>query len=183
MKTSPFEKALLVTAAAAVVIGQALFLTGYVRLFRNLSASMEPTLPTDSRMIAIRTKNANRGDLVTFRYPRDPRTMFVKRVVGIGGDLVEIRDKVVFVNGTAITEPYVVHRDDRVIPASRLLLEPFRSRDQLAPYRVPPGHYFVLGDNRDFSNDSRYWGAIDRSDLQGRVALAFSWRSGFWQPR
>ncbi len=182
-KPSIVEKALLAAAVTVVLFGQLFFISGYAHLFHNTTSSMEPTLPRGSRMIVTRITSASRGNIVAFRYPVDRRFVYVKRVVAVGGDLGEIRDKVVFVNGKAIAEPYVTHGDFRVIPRNPLLPEPFRSRDQLAGYRVPPGHYFVLGDNRDFSSDSRYWGTIAESDLQGQIAFVLSWRHGVWKPR
>ncbi|HEY2828504.1 MAG TPA: signal peptidase I [Thermoanaerobaculia bacterium] len=97
-----------------------------------------------------------RGDIIVFRYPLQPDTDFVKRVIGMPGDTVEIRDKIVSVNGNAQNEQYVVHEDPQVYPLQPALPEPYRSRDQFGPFKVPDGQYFAMGDNRDRSSDSRY---------------------------
>jgi len=118
-------------------------------------------------------REIRRGDIVVFRYPADPRTDFVKRVIGLPGDTLEIRDKQVVVNGERVDEPYVVHFDDNVFPRRAALPEPLRSRDQFGPYEVPAGYYFVMGDNRDSSNDSRYWGPVRRELIKGRAFMVY----------
>ncbi|MEA2239484.1 MAG: signal peptidase [Thermoanaerobaculia bacterium] len=155
---------------------------GVVRIYRNTTGSMEPTLPMGARFLTILTSRANRGDIVAFVYPLDPQVLFDKRVVAVGGDVVEIRDKRLFVNGNELNERYAVHADTTVYPNNKLLPEPYRSRDHFGPFRVPAGTYFVLGDNRDESSDSRYWGTVPRENIRGRVVLAFSWSRGFWKP-
>lgn len=114
-----------------------------------------------------------RGDIVIFRFPEDPDVDFIKRVVGLPGETVQIADKAVFINGRKLAEPYKVHLDTNVYPRQPVLPEPWRSRDQFGPVRVPPDHYFVLGDNRDRSHDSRYWGAVPRSLIKGRALLIY----------
>ena len=118
-------------------------------------------------------REIQRTDVVVFRYPLDPRTDFVKRVIGLPGDSIEIRDKQVLVNGTRLDEQYVIHLDRETYPRRPSLPEPFRSRDQFGPYTVPAGHYFVMGDNRDSSNDSRYWGPVKREFIKGRAFMVY----------
>jgi signal peptidase I len=101
----------------------------------------------------------------------------VKRVIGMPGDVVAIRDKKVSVNGRLLAEPYVVFDDPTVYPAEPALPEPYRSRDQFGPVRVPAGHYFAMGDNRDRSSDSRYWGFVPRADIKGRAFMVY-WSYG-----
>ena len=108
-----------------------------------------------------------------------PEVVFAKRLVAVGGDTVEIRSKQLFVNGKSLAEPYAVHLDPTIYPASPTLPEPYRSRDHFGPYQVPTGSFFVLGDNRDSSSDSRYWGVVPAENLRGRVVLLFSWSRGF----
>ena len=143
---------------------------------------MEPALPMGARFLTILTDGANRGDIVAFVYPLDPRVLFAKRVVAVGGDVVEIRDKRLFINGHEVKERYAVHTDPTVYPNDKLLPEPYRSRDHFDPFRVPAGTFFVLGDSRDQSSDSRYWGTVPRENIRGRVFLEFSWSRGFWKP-
>jgi signal peptidase I len=114
-----------------------------------------------------------RGDIMVFRYPLQPDTDFVKRVIGMPGDTVEIRDKKVSVNGTQLVEPYVIHEDPQTYPLQPALPEPYRSRDQYGPYTVPEGQYFAMGDNRDRSSDSRYWGTVPRSMIKGRAFMVY----------
>jgi len=118
-------------------------------------------------------RDVKRGDIIVFRYPLQPDTDFVKRVIGMPGDTVEIRDKVVSVNGTALSEPYVLHDDPQIYPLQPALPEPYRSRDQFGPFKVPQGQYFAMGDNRDRSSDSRYWGTVPRTMIKGRAFMVY----------
>ena len=114
-----------------------------------------------------------RGDIIVFRYPLQPDTDFVKRVIGMPGDTVEVRNKQVSINGLTLDEPYVIHEDPQVYPMQPALPEPYRSRDQFGPYTVPEGQYFAMGDNRDKSSDSRYWGTVPRSMIKGRAFMVY----------
>src|SRR5712692_1585426 len=118
-------------------------------------------------------RDIRRGDIIVFRYPLQPDTDFVKRVIGLPGDVLEIHNKKVFVNGRELNEPYVVHEDRQIYPPQDALPEPYRSRDQFKPYTVPPDHYFAMGDNRDRSSDSRYWGTVPRSMITGRPFMVY----------
>lgn len=118
-------------------------------------------------------RDIKRGDIIVFRYPLQPDTDFVKRVIGMPGDVVEVRDKKVAVNGKELDEPYVIHEDPQVYPLQPALPEPYRSRDQFGPYTVPAGQYFAMGDNRDRSSDSRYWGTVPRSMIKGRAFMVY----------
>ncbi len=118
-------------------------------------------------------REIRRGDIVVFRFPEQPDTDFVKRVIGLPDETVMIRDKKVIVDGVALDEPYVLHEDPSVFPAQPGLPEPYRSRDQFGPYVVPRDSYFVMGDNRDRSNDSRYWGVVPRGLIKGRAFLIY----------
>lgn len=122
---------------------------------------------------AVPIREVRRGDIIVFRYPLQPDTDFVKRVIGMPGDEIEIRDKKVSVNGKPLDEPYVLHEDPQVYPNQPALPEPYRSRDQFGPYTVPPEAYFAMGDNRDRSSDSRYWGTVPRSMIKGRAFMVY----------
>ena len=116
-----------------------------------------------------------RGDIIVFRYPENPETDYVKRVIGLPGDRVTIESKKVFINGRPLGEPYAVFTDEQVIPDQRqgILPEPWRSRDHYGPFTVPAGHYFAMGDNRDHSYDSRYWGPVARELIKGRAFMVY----------
>ena len=118
-------------------------------------------------------RDIHRGDIIVFRYPLDPDTDFVKRVIGLPGDTVTIDDKVVSINGKPLVEPYVVHDDPQIYPNQPALPEPYRSRDHFGPVVVPQGQYFAMGDNRDRSSDSRYWGTVPRSLIKGRAFMVY----------
>jgi signal peptidase I len=127
----------------------------------------------------------DRGDVVVFRFPHDPDTDFIKRVIGLPGDHIEYHDKTVFINGKRMEQNYVGHfRDEREtvlklekLPdiAHSILIE--QQKPALdGSWVVPEGSYFVMGDNRDNSNDSRYWGFVKDKYLKGRAFLvAFNW--------
>ncbi|MCB1034140.1 MAG: signal peptidase I [Acidobacteria bacterium] len=113
-----------------------------------------------------------RGDVVVFKLPTDPARIFIKRCVGLPGDKVEIESKRLEVNGEAPDETtYVSHTDPRIYPRALFLDDAYRKRDNFGPFFVPQAHYFFLGDNRDESNDSRFWGPVPRSYLKGRPVL------------
>jgi signal peptidase I len=134
--------------------------------------------PTLGGLVPLR--DIERGDIVVFRYPRQPEVDFVKRVIGLPGETISIRDKKVSIDGKELQEPYTVYDDEQVYPAGEFLPEPQRSRDQLEPFQVPAGRYFVMGDNRDHSSDSRYWGTVPRSMVKGRAFMVY-W-SFDWEP-
>ncbi|MFH2056776.1 MAG: signal peptidase I [bacterium] len=120
------------------------------------------------------------GDVVVFHHADQPEKNFIKRIIARGGDWVEIVDKQVMVNGQAIEESGYVQHEDSMI-ASGLLLRP---RDNFGPLQIPADNYFLLGDNRDHSTDSRFWGCVPRSEIIGRAWLIhWSWRPDPEAPR
>ena len=105
-------------------------------------------------------------DIIVFEFPEDPSKDFIKRVVGKPGDVIEIRDKIFYRNGKSLTEEYIQNTDERVVDR----------RDDFGPYTVPQGSYFVLGDNRDESYDSRFWGVVEREKILGKAwRIYWSW--------
>jgi len=108
-------------------------------------------------------RDLRRGDIVVFKYPEEPEKDYIKRVIGLPGDLIEIRDRQVYINGGAIEEPYKVHRN----PQRGLYVE----QDNYAPQRVPENALFCMGDNRDNSRDSRSWGFVPRDHIKGRAFM------------
>jgi signal peptidase I len=125
----------------------------------------------EDRLLA--KKPIGRGHVIVFKYPEEPERDFIKRVVGLPGETVEIRDKTVYINGRRLEEPYVhfqeplIRRDD---PAFGLREE---GRDNWGPRIVPEGSLFVLGDNRDNSKDSRYWEFLPCDQVKGRALLVY----------
>jgi signal peptidase I len=114
-----------------------------------------------------------RGDIVVFKFPEDPARDFIKRCVGLPGDEVDLVDKRLHVNGRPLAEPYTEHTDSRVYPESDFVPEHYRARDNFGPFVVPPGEYFCLGDNRDNSHDSRFWGPVPTEYVKGRAVLVY----------
>ncbi len=177
----------------AKAIGTALILALVIRAyvvqaFKIPSGSMIPTLLigdhilvskfiygtkipfSDKRVLPL--AKPERGDIVVFKYPEDPNKDFIKRVVGVEGDIIEEKNKVVYVNGKPLSEPYIQHTDAAVRVGS---LEP---RDNFGPILVPKDKLFVMGDNRDQSYDSRYWGYVDMKELRGKAFIIYwSWDS------
>ncbi len=118
-------------------------------------------------------KDIKRGDIVVFRYPEDPTKDFVKRVIALGGDTIEIRDKKVYINGNPIQEPYKVHKDRSIFKANEYIPENAILRDNFGPVAVPDNYFFVMGDNRDNSSDSRYWGFLPRELIKGKPWIIY----------
>jgi len=115
------------------------------------------------------------GDVIVFQWPPDPSQDFIKRCIASGGQTVEIREKKVFVDGRELREPYARHTDGRIEPAG------VSPRDNLGPFTVPPGQLFMMGDNRENSADSRFWGFVPMDLVKGRaVFIYFSTGSQHW---
>jgi len=114
-----------------------------------------------------------RGEIIVFQFPLEPRKDFIKRCIGIPGDTVEIKDKKVYTNGELQDEPYAIYTDEKVYPNSRHLPLMYRNRDNFSPIVVPENFYFVMGDNRDHSYDSRFWGLLERGYIKGKALLLY----------
>ena len=118
-----------------------------------------------------------RGDVIVFRFPEDEDKDFIKRIIGLPGDTIEIRDKVVYINGTPLDDkPYTQRIDPGLIEGS------INPRDNFGPITVPQESFFVMGDNRDQSLDSRFWGYVSREKIRGKAfRIYWSWRGlGAW---
>jgi signal peptidase I len=113
------------------------------------------------------------GDVFVFKFPEDPRRDFIKRAIGLGGDTIAIRDKVVFVNGVRLDERRVFHSETRIWPDDPRLPEATSRRDQLAAVRIPEEFLFAMGDNRDSSYDSRFWGPVAAANVKGQALLVY----------
>lgn len=157
-----------------IVIAPYLLRTFVVQAFKIPSGAMKPTLLIGDHILVNKlfktSEQIERGDIIVFPYPPDPRKDFIKRVVGLPGDWLEIRDKQIFVNNNPLKENYTIHTDQNVIPAS------VRPRDNFGPLKIPKNSLFVLGDNRDASFDSRFWGFVELSNVKGKVTkIYWSW--------
>ncbi len=115
-------------------------------------------------------RDITRGDIVVFKYPEEPERDFIKRVIGLPGDTIELRAKKVHVNGQPLDEPYVHF----LTPASDLSeVTSMDVRERYGPVTVPSDQYFVMGDNRDNSQDSRYWGFLPRNYVKGKAMMIY----------
>jgi signal peptidase I len=177
--------------AEAIIIAiliAAFIRTFVVQAFKIPSGSMKPTLEIGDHILVnkfsygvklpylrntiIPFGQPQRGDIAVFIYPEDKTKDFIKRVIAVGGDTVEIRNKKVFINGEAIDDPYGVHVEDVIYPTS------IQRRDNLGPIKVPEGTIFAMGANRAQSYDSRFWGFVKLEDVIGKAFIIyFSWDS------
>jgi signal peptidase I len=183
------------TKAIGTALLLALFIRAYfIQAFKIPSGSMIPTLligdhilvnkfiygttiPFTDKRVLIFTK-PEKGDIIVFRYPEDRSRDFIKRAIAVEGDTIESRNKIIYVNGKPVQEPYIQHTDLSARPGG---IEP---RDNFGPLIVPKGKYFMMGDNRDQSYDSRYWGYVDISDIRGKALIIYwSWDSKKSWPR
>ncbi len=146
----------------------------FIQAYKIPSGAMIPTLQIGDQILTKKKfllgDSINRGDIVTFPYPEDPSKIFIKRVIGIGGEKLEIKGKHVFINGMSLTEPYIQNTDTRIFQAEQM------PRDNFGPIDIPGDSLFVMGDNRDESNDSRFWGFIKKSSITGKaISVYWSW--------
>ncbi|RPI38254.1 MAG: signal peptidase I [Nitrospiraceae bacterium] len=181
-------EAIVVAFAIALVIR-----TFVIQAFKIPSGSMIPTLqigdhilvnkfllgtPVDVPFTNIHLFNMpglrkpQRGDIIVFKYPEDPTRDFIKRVIGVEGDTIESKDKTLFVNGRKLMESYAQHVDSFIKPSG------MDKRDNFGPITVPKESVFVMGDNRDQSYDSRFWGFVDLPRIKGKAIIIYwSWDS------
>ncbi len=136
-----------------------------------------PKIPfTHIRLPGLR--EPRRGDVIVFQFPENPSQDFIKRCIATGGQMIEVKQKQVIVDGVPLVEPYVVHSSPDTLPSS------IDIRDNFAPFAVNAGEYFMMGDNRDNSNDSRYWGPLKKDLIKGRALfLYWSWDRDLTWPR
>lgn len=173
--------------AILVAILIALFIrTFVVQAFKIPSGSMKQTLQIGDHILVnkflygvkipywrktiIPLKTPRRGDIIVFKYPVDPKKDFIKRVIGVGGDVVESRNKKLYVNHKPVNHDYGVYTDPHIIAGN------IRPRDNFGPLTVPDNRLFVMGDNRDESFDSRFWGFVDLKAVNGKAFIIYwSW--------
>ena len=177
------------TEAIIIAIIIAMFIrTFIIQAFKIPSGSMLETLQIGDQILVnkfiygikipftdgktlIPVKNPQKGDIVVFRYPEDPSKDFIKRVVATGGDTLELIDKKLYVNNKMVEgETYAVYKTQDIIPGK------FSSRDNLRKIKIPENKLFVMGDNRDNSHDSRFWGFVDLNAVRGKALIIYwSW--------
>jgi len=173
--------------AIVIAILIAFFIRSFVvQAFKIPSGSMKPTLLIGDHILVNRfiygikipyfrktvlpVGDPKRGDVVVFIYPEDRSKDFSTRVVGIGGDTIEIRNKKIYLNSLPDNDTHGVYTDDFIIPGS------IQPRDNFGPVTVPRGSIFVMGDNRDQSYDSRFWGFVYLKDVLGKAFIIYwSW--------
>jgi signal peptidase I len=118
-------------------------------------------------------RSIHRLDIIAFKSPTDGNIPFVKRVIGLPGEKVEVKAKAVYINGRKLDEPYKIHVDSTIYSADPWTPEDLKIRDNFGPVTVPPDSYFVMGDNRDNSNDSRYWGFVTWEEIIGKPLFVY----------
>jgi signal peptidase I len=183
------SKSVILEYIEAIVIAVllALFIrTFIVQAFKIPSGSMLETLQIGDHVLVskfiygikmpftgkvlIPIKEPKRGDIIVFQYPNDPSLDYIKRVIAVGGETVESRDKKIFINGKPLADDHGQFKDSTIHPPSE---DP---RDNFGPVTVPEGKLFVMGDNRDNSYDSRFWGFVDLAAVRGKAFILYwSW--------
>jgi signal peptidase I len=160
--------------------------TFVIQAYKIPSGSMKPTLLIGDHILVskfnygiklpfirstlIPTGTPQRGDIVVFIYPEDRSKDFIKRLIGLPGDTIEIRDKKILLNGRPYSDTHGVYVDNLIIPGA------VQPRDNFGPVTVPEGSLFVMGDNRDESYDSRFWGFVNMKDVLGKALIIYwSW--------
>jgi len=169
----------------------ALFIrTFVVQAFKIPSGSMKPTLLIGDHLLVckfyygtkipfinkfiVRFNSPKHGDIIVFIYPLENKD-FIKRIIGLPGDEIEIINKTVYVNGKPYSDSRVFHSDSYIQPKIK------GPRDNFGPVILPPNKYFVMGDNRDESYDSRFWGFVDQDSIKGKAFIIYwSWERPFF---
>ena len=184
-KKKPVWREYLEAIAIAVLLALVIR-TFIVQAFKIPSGSMLPTLQIGDHLLvnkfAYGLKNPftgsvlipvgqpARGDIVVFKFPMDRSVDYIKRVIGLAGDTVEVKNKKIFINGAPIDDPHAHFTSDIIVPATA------GPRDNFGPVTVPEGKIFVMGDNRDNSYDGRFWGFVDQHDVLGKAFMIYwSW--------
>lgn len=182
-KVQEYIEAIIIAILIAVVIR-----TFIMQAYKIPSRSMVPALLVGDhllvnkfiygikipiiRKVLIPITDPQRGDIIVFVYPNDRTKDYIKRVIGVGGDKIEIKNKNIFINDQPYKDAFGIFSDNLVYPA---IVQP---RDNFGPVVVPQGSLFVMGDNRDESADSRFWGFVDLKDVEGKALIIYwSWNS------
>jgi signal peptidase I len=190
---SPFQKSTAREYVESIIIAVilALFIrTFVVQAFKIPTGSMENNLLIGDHLLVnkfvfgpmestperwlLPVRPLRRGDVVVFKFPEQPERDFIKRVIGLPGETLEVRDKCVYIDGKPIDEAHVRFLEPPPVPTEKHEVTSFDLRERYGPVLIPAGHYFVMGDNRDNSEDSRYWGFLPRQNIKG-LALMVYW--------
>jgi len=176
-----YAESIIIAVILALIIR-----TLVVQAFKIPSASMEDTMLIGDHLLVnkfiyglrvpfvddrfLKIRDPQRGDVIVFEYPEDPSKDFIKRVIGTPGDTIQVINKKVYVNGKLYVNPHEVHKESDMIP------EVQNPRDNTQPIKVPENAYFVMGDNRDRSYDSRFWGFVKNDKIKGLAFIKYwSW--------
>lgn len=180
-KVQEYIEAIIIAILIAVVIR-----TFIIQAYKIPSRSMVPTLVVGDHLLVnkfiygikipflrntiIPITDPQRGDIVVFIYPNDRSKDFIKRIIGVGGDTIEIRNKKIFINGKEYDDTHGIYSDSVIYPGA------MQPRDNYGPVTVPQKSLFVMGDNRDESADSRFWGFVNLKDVEGKAFIIYwSW--------
>ena len=128
---------------------------------------------TAAERLLLPVSQVRRGDVVVFKYPEEPERDFIKRVIGLPGESLEMRDKKIYINGKPLDEPYVHFLEPPSGTGGYHEVTSFDLRERYGPVTIPDGQLFVMGDNRDNSQDSRYWGNLPIDHVKGRAFLIY----------
>jgi signal peptidase I len=182
-KTRETIESLIIAALIALFVR-----SFFIQAYKIPSGSMEPTLLIGDHLLVNRLSyvakvpvldtviftlgKPKRGDIVVFRYPVDPSKDFIKRVIATEGETVEVKDKIIYINGKRTPDSWGRYKDSSIVPGI------FSPKDNMKAVTVPKDACFVMGDNRDNSADSRFWGFVKKEHLVGKaLILYFSWDS------
>jgi signal peptidase I len=149
-----------------------LFIRSFVvQAFKIPSGSMLDTLQIGDHILVSKFiywfTDQKRGDIIVFKYPKDKKRDFIKRAIGLPGETIQIKDQVVYIDGKPLEEIYTQHQ--KKVP----LMEQITPRDNFGPFKIPEDSIFVMGDNRDSSMDSRYWGALKKELIRGEAFVIY----------
>ena len=190
MPTTEFHKSTAREYFESILVAVilALFVRTFVfQAFKIPTGSMKPNLlvgdhllvnkfifapaatPLERTLLPMRA--IRRGDVIVFKFPEEPERDFIKRVIGLPGETLELKNQTISINGTPLAEPYAHYLFPAAAEGEEGLLHDLRRR--YGPVTVPAGHYFMMGDNRDDSQDSRYWGFLPQSYIKGRALFIY----------
>ncbi len=180
-KTKEYVESIIIAILIALFIR-----TFIICAYKIPSRSMVPTLLVGDHILVnkflygvkipllrntiIPFREPKRGEIIVFIFPNDRSKDFIKRVIGVGGDKIEIKNKKIFINGKEYSDSHGVYSDSMIYPAT------MQPRDNFGPITVPKDSIFVMGDNRDESLDSRFWGFVNLKDVEGKAFVIYwSW--------
>jgi signal peptidase I len=189
MAEATFQKSTLreYTESIIVAVILALFVRTFVfQAFKIPTGSMKPNLLVGDHLLVnkfifapaataleralLPMRSIQRGDIIVFKFPEEPDRDFIKRAIGLPGDTIELKNQTVLVNGQPLAEPYATYLFP---PADETQTDSFDIRRKYGPVTVPAAHYFMMGDNRDDSQDSRFWGFLPESYVKGRALFIY----------